>query len=86
MFDLWTMFAVGLFSYVLRKLEFPLSPIILGFIMGPLFEQNLRRALTLSDGSLAIFFTRPYSLAIIILFAVLVFGLIKTLKKTAPAK
>ncbi|MBS3977213.1 MAG: tripartite tricarboxylate transporter permease [Syntrophomonadaceae bacterium] len=86
MFDLWTMFAVGLFSYVLRKLEFPLSPIILGFILGPLFEQNLRRALTLSDGSLAIFFTRPYSLAIIILFAVLVFGLIRTLKKTAPAK
>ena len=80
-FDLWLMLAFGILSYILRKLEFPLAPVILGYILGPLFEQNLRRTLTLSGGEITIFLTRPYSLLIIAIFSLVLYGLYKTLKK-----
>ena len=55
-FDLILMVAVGILGYILRKLDFPLSPLLLGFILGGLMEQNLRRALSISNGSLDILF------------------------------
>ncbi|MNL62760.1 hypothetical protein D3C87_1868150 [compost metagenome] len=48
------MIGIGIFGYILRKLDFPLSPVLLGFILGGLMEQNLRRALSISNGSLDI--------------------------------
>lgn len=80
-FDLWTMLAFGILSYFMRKMEFPLSPIILGFILGPLLEQNLRRALTLSEGSLTIFITRPYSIVIIVLLLITLWSAYKSARK-----
>jgi putative tricarboxylic transport membrane protein len=53
-FDLFLMIGIGIFGYILRKLDFPLSPVLLGFILGGLMEQNLRRALSISNGSLDI--------------------------------
>ncbi len=47
---------------VLRKLDFPLSPLLLGFILGGLMEQNLRRALSISNGELGILWSSPISL------------------------
>ena len=44
--------AFGILGIVMNKLEFPITPIILGFILGPLAEENLRRALMLSRGAL----------------------------------
>ena len=46
--DLFLMVGIGIFGYILRKLDFPLSPVLLGFILGGLMEQNLRRAATTS--------------------------------------
>lgn len=51
-FDLLLMIGIGIFGYLLRKMDFPLSPLILGFVLGELLEQNLRRALSISDGDL----------------------------------
>ncbi|WP_313466515.1 tripartite tricarboxylate transporter permease, partial [Pseudomonas nitroreducens] len=48
-FDLFLMVAIGILGYILRKLDFPLSPLLLGFILGGLMEQNLRRALSISN-------------------------------------
>jgi TctA family transporter len=53
----------GLLGYVLIKVGCEPAPMLLGFILGPLMEQNLRRALLLSRGDPSVFFTRPISLA-----------------------
>lgn len=53
-FDLLLMVAVGILGYFLRKLDFPLSPLLLGFILGGHMEENLRRALSISSGELEI--------------------------------
>src|SRR5690606_26650245 len=53
-FDLLFMVGLGVFAYLLRKMDFPLAPVILGFVLGDLMEQNLRRALSISGGELYI--------------------------------
>ena len=58
------MIGIGIFGYILRKLDFPLSPILLGFILGGLMEQNLRRALSISNGELEILWASPISLGV----------------------
>jgi putative tricarboxylic transport membrane protein len=58
-FDILVMTAFGAIGYVMRKLDFPLAPVILGLVLGVLMETNLRRALIVSDGSMSIFFASP---------------------------
>ncbi|NPE56231.1 tripartite tricarboxylate transporter permease [Dickeya dadantii] len=53
-FDLLLMVGLGVFGYLLRKMNFPMSPLILGFVLGEMLEQNLRRALSISNGGLSI--------------------------------
>jgi putative tricarboxylic transport membrane protein len=64
MFDVWVALAFGLIGYVLRRLEMPLAVLVLGFLLGPLFEQSLRQSIAL-EGTPGIFFTRPIPLALI---------------------
>ena len=68
--DIFMMMIFGAVSYFLIKCDFPMPPIILGLILGNLAEKNLQRALTISDGSWSIFFTRPISLVLIIISAI----------------
>lgn len=74
-FDVMTMAAFGVFGYVLRKLDFEPAPLLLGFVLGPLLEENLGRALLLSQGDLTIFGTRPIS-AVLLGIAAVLLGLI----------
>jgi putative tricarboxylic transport membrane protein len=53
-FDLYMIIGLGVFGWVLRKLDFALAPVILGFVLGALFENNLRRALSISGGDWSI--------------------------------
>lgn len=55
-FNLWTAFFFGAIGYVLKKLEVPLIPIVLGVLLGPAMEKNFRHTLILSDGEWAGFF------------------------------
>ena len=64
LFDVWVMLAFGVFGYVLRIFGFPMAPLILGVVLGPILDSNLRRGLVLSDGSLLPFLTRPISVAL----------------------
>ena len=64
--DVYLCAAVGVLGYVLVKLEFEPAPLILGYVLGPLLEENLRRALLLSRGDPTVFFTRPISLTFMI--------------------
>lgn len=63
-FDLYLMTAFGVIGYLMRKTGFPLAPVILGLVLGPLMEKNLRRALSLSNGDWSILFDSPISITI----------------------
>ena len=56
----------GLLGYVFAKLECEPAPLMLGFVLGPMMEENLRRAMLLSRGDPLTFFTRPISLGLLI--------------------
>jgi putative tricarboxylic transport membrane protein len=73
MFDVWVAIAFGIIGYFLRRLQMPLAPLVLGFLLGPMFEQSLRQSIAL-EGTPAIFVTRPIPLALIV-GAVLVLGI-----------
>jgi putative tricarboxylic transport membrane protein len=64
-----TTFAVV--ALFLRIVDFPMAPMILGFILGGMMEDNLRRALTISDGSISFLWERPITLSILVLTIVL---------------
>jgi putative tricarboxylic transport membrane protein len=90
-FDMWVMFAFGVIGYLMRKLEFPAAPAVLGLVLGPLVERSLRQSLTISHGDLSIFFTRPISAvlticALLSLFAPLVRALWQSRRKPAVAR
>ena len=56
----------GLLGYLFIKLDCEPAPLLLGFVLGPMMEDNLRRAMLLSRGNPAVFFTRPLSLALLL--------------------
>jgi TctA family transporter len=62
----------GLLGVVFVKLECEPAPLLLGFVLGPMMEENLRRALLLSRGDPTVFFTRPLSLVMLLMAAGLV--------------
>ncbi|MCU0581599.1 MAG: tripartite tricarboxylate transporter permease [Syntrophales bacterium] len=72
-FDVYVMIVFGVAGYLFRKFGYEGAPLILAFVLGPLFEVNLRRSLLMSEGSFAIFFTRPIALGAIIIAAALLF-------------
>ncbi|EGO63672.1 tripartite tricarboxylate transporter permease [Acetonema longum] len=61
LFSLVLMLVCGVLGYLLGQNDFPVAPLILGRVLGPMLENNLRRALTLSDGDFSIFVTQPIS-------------------------
>ncbi|MCK0754052.1 MULTISPECIES: tripartite tricarboxylate transporter permease [Chromohalobacter] len=67
--DIYLLLGVGVFGYILSKLDYPLAPLVLGVILGPIAETNLRRAL-MTDENWTLFFTRPISLTLLILAVV----------------
>lgn len=72
-FDLVFMVALGVFGYFLRKLNFPLSALILGYVLGELMESNLRRALSISQGELSILWSSSITISLWILALMMVF-------------
>jgi putative tricarboxylic transport membrane protein len=71
-FDIYFMAIVALISLVLRTLNYPMPPLILGFILGGMIEKNLRRALLINDGSFSFLWERPISLCLFILMILIV--------------
>jgi TctA family transporter len=74
--DVWLCAAFGILGYILVKLECEPAPLILGYVLGPLMEENLRRALLISRGDPTVFFTRPISLAFMIAAALILLMMI----------
>src|SRR5690349_12720845 len=64
MMDVWLMLIFGALGYVFKKLDYPLAPLVLALVLGDLAENALRQSLIMSQGSLAIFASRPIAAAI----------------------
>ena len=69
-FDILLMAGLGVFGFFLHMFKLPMPPIILGLILGPLMERNLRRALSLSDGDWSYLFSSPISIGLWVLAAI----------------
>ncbi len=72
LFDVWMMLGLGVLGYLMKKLDYPVVPMILALVLGKLAENSLRLALTLSGGRMHIFFSRPIS-AVFISLAILAY-------------
>lgn len=81
--DVIVMFAFGLLGFLLMKLDIPMSPIVLAFILGPMAEKNFRRALLISKGSYAVFFQRPLT---VVLFLISILSLCLPVVQSMLAK
>ena len=66
-FDVYTTFFFGLLGYFMMRYDYPLSPILLALILGPMAEANLRRALVISSGDPSILVSRPIAVALMVL-------------------
>lgn len=61
MFDVGSVLVIGVFGYLTMRLGFEPAPLLLGFVLGPMMEENFRRALLLSRGDMSVFLSRPIS-------------------------
>jgi putative tricarboxylic transport membrane protein len=75
-FNLFLMLPVGIVAYFLTEMGYPIAPLVIGVILGPMADENLRRALMVSKGSFLPVFTRPVSL---ILFIIIVLTIVSQL-------
>jgi TctA family transporter len=81
-FDVWMVGIFGVVGYVFAKLGAEPAPLLLGFVLGPMMEENLRRAMLLSRGDWSVFFTRPLSAGLLAAaFALLVVVLLPAVKR-----
>ena len=65
--DLVLLYGIGIIAMFMRRFDFPTAPVVIGMILGPMAEQAMRQALTISQGDWSTFITRPVSLCILIL-------------------
>jgi len=72
--DLVLLYAMGIMGLFMRLFDFPTAPVIIGMILGPLAEQEFRRAMTISQGDMMIFLQKPLSLTLLIVAAIAVLG------------
>jgi putative tricarboxylic transport membrane protein len=66
-FNVGLLFVFGLLGYVMKRFDFPAAPLIVGLILGPMAEQSLRQALTISQGQWSTFITRPLSASLLLI-------------------
>lgn len=72
MFDLYLMFGIGVLGFLLRRYRYPLAPIVLGLVLGPMLETEFRRALIGSRGDWWVFVNRPMAATILALALLMV--------------
>ncbi len=80
-FDIWVMVVFGLIGFVLRQMNYPMAPLVLGIILGALVDKSLRRGLTLTDGDLTPFFTRPISAVFVVIIVLSIVAGLKPVRR-----
>jgi putative tricarboxylic transport membrane protein len=71
-FDVYTMIIIGLFGYLLLLAKIPVTPVVLGLVLGPTLEKEFRTAMILSENDYSVFFTSPLAVTLYILIVVFV--------------
>jgi putative tricarboxylic transport membrane protein len=71
-FDLALLYGIGVMGFLMRRYDIPVAPVLVGMILGPLSEQQFRRALAISQGDLSIFVTQPISATVLAITALVV--------------
>ena len=71
-FNLGTALFMGLFGYVMKKNDYPIAPVVLGLILGGMFEEQFRRAVKLGAGTLSRFYTSPICWFFILLAVIII--------------
>ena len=66
-FDVFLLYVIGAVGVVMRRFDFPTAPVVVGMILGPLAEAQMRNAVAIGEGSWSIFVTRPMSLSLVLL-------------------
>jgi TctA family transporter len=86
MFQVGETIVIGVFGYILLQLGFHPAPILLGFVLGPRFEENFRRAMLISRGDLLVFIERPISAFFVALSVLLILAQIYVRTRGATTK
>ena len=73
-FDIFLLYVIGLMGFLMRRYDFPTAPVIIGMILGPLAEAQLRRSLSISQGDWMIFLEKPLSASLLALTVLIVVG------------
>lgn len=82
-FDVGVMLAAGLVAYLMESNRFPIAPVILGLVLGPILERNFIMSMQIADGNLLGFFSRPVAAGLgVVVCAVILVPLIRTLLRT----
>jgi putative tricarboxylic transport membrane protein len=82
-FDLVLLYGIGLLGVVMRRFSFPTAPVVVGMILGPLAEAQMRNALSIGEGKWSVFVERPMSLfLLVVVIAVLLLPRLMRLRKT----
>lgn len=74
--DVMALIGVGLLGCMLRRLDYPIAPVIVGLILGPMAEIQFRRAVQISQGDLSVFVTRPIAVSLLLIAALMIIGAI----------
>ncbi|HOB68024.1 tripartite tricarboxylate transporter permease, partial [Ottowia sp.] len=68
-FDLFLLYVIGAVGVVMRRFDFPTAPVVVGMILGPLAEAQLRNAMSIGEGKWTVFIDRPVSVFLIVVIA-----------------
>jgi putative tricarboxylic transport membrane protein len=69
MFSVWVVLVFGVIGYAMKELDWPMAPLVLGLVLGPLFEKALVQTSAIGEGNLLVLFTHPIALAVLVLAA-----------------
>lgn len=73
-FDLWLLLGIGLVGFAMRQFEYPVAPLVVGLILGPMAEEQFRRAYAIAQGDVSVFVTHPISAALLAVATACVVG------------
>ncbi|MEX0591261.1 MAG: tripartite tricarboxylate transporter permease [Xanthobacteraceae bacterium] len=85
-FDIYTAIAFGAIGYLMSSYQYPAAPLLLGFILGPMMEEHLKRALLISQGDFMVFLQRPISLTFLLVTTLLLLLAARPFFKSALAR
>ena len=88
--DVFLALLFGVMGYVMKQFRFEAAPVLLGFVLGPMLEENFRRAMQLSGGDFSVFVTRPISAALtlsaVVMIVLALWGALRPKRDVLPAR